>query len=394
MERKNHFKEDPNSSNKVNYVQLIIITLICSVLIYFGNQYFEYDFDESFTQEVVSSTVVEIISEEEFELAEDMISTTVTMLVEITTGEHKGMNVQATQSIDPFLQTNREIKVGDEILISNNFAGATSLEEKQWSFTEANRIDGILILVAIFFALILIIGRGKGVATILSLVLMGSAIFLVFIPAILSGVNIYAATIVITIFIIFASLSMLNGFNKKTLCAIVGNIGGVLASGVLAFFVNIMLKITGLIDIDYIALTLIEGVTIDLVAIVWAAILIGSLGAIMDVSMSISSAMNELSKEITDNSYKKLIVSGMNIGKDIIGTMTNTLILAYVGSSLAIILLIFTTRRNLLLLFNMELIVVEIVQALVGSIGILLCVPITVFICALVFRKKQVVIEE
>jgi len=122
---------------------------------------------------------------------------------------------------------------------------------------------------------------------------------------------------------------------------------------------------------------------------VWGGILIGSLGAIMDVSMSISSAMQELSNEMRDKNFINMVHSGMNIGRDAIGTMTNTLILAYVGSSLAIILLFTAYNRNLLVLINFEMIVVEIIQSIVGSIGILLAVPVTVFFAAWIFNKKS-----
>ncbi|QSX06929.1 YibE/F family protein [Sedimentibacter sp. zth1] len=109
----------------------------------------------------------------------------------------------------------------------------------------------------------------------------------------------------------------------------------------------------------------------------------------MDVSMSIASAMQELSVEMKNKSFRRMARSGMNIGRDAIGTMTNTLILAYVGSSLAIILLFTAYNRNILLLLNLEMIVVEVIQAIVGSIGILLAVPVTVLFAAWIFNKNN-----
>lgn len=154
--------------------------------------------------------------------------------------------------------------------------------------------------------------------------------------------------------------------------------------------VNSYLKITGMLDEDYVFLAALGGSqTADLRAIVWSGIMIGSLGAIMDVSMSIASAMQELALEMKDRSFKRMVASGMNIGRDAIGTMTITLILAYAGGSIASILLFTLNNRNLLILMNFEMIVVEVVQAVVGSLGILLAVPITVFFAAAVFNRNE-----
>ena len=117
--------------------------------------------------------------------------------------------------------------------------------------------------------------------------------------------------------------------------------------------------------------------------------MIGSLGAIMDVSMSIASAMQELAVEMKDRTFKRMVSSGMNIGRDAIGTMTITLILAYAGSSIASILLFTLNNRNLLILMNFEMIVVEVIQAIVGSLGILLAVPITVLFAGATFNKNK-----
>jgi uncharacterized membrane protein len=126
------------------------------------------------------------------------------------------------------------------------------------------------------------------------------------------------------------TLLLINGANKKTLCAIVGNLGGLMIAGILAFVISDKLHLTGLIDDDSIFLLMINPETpIDLKAILWAGIVIGSLGAVMDVSMSIASAMNELSENMYEKSFNTMLKSGFNIGQDAIGTMTNTLILGY-----------------------------------------------------------------
>jgi uncharacterized membrane protein len=152
---------------------------------------------------------------------------------------------------------------------------------------------------------------------------------------------------------------------------------------------NGLLGITGNVQEDYLLLiSLNENFSIDLKAIVWGSILIGSLGAIMDVAMTISSALQELTDNLEEKSFSILFKSGMNIGKDAIGTMTNTLILAYIGGSMATVILIMAYNMNLLYLFNLEMIVVEVLQAVIGSMGILFAVPITSFSAAYLYSRN------
>lgn len=309
--------------------------------------------------------------------------------MEFTSGPYKGKSVEATQLIDSiYANPPKEVEKGDNIIVANKGEMGSTTDE--WIFIEHNRSNYLILLCLSFLLLIVLIGRSKGFATILSLLFTGSAIFLVYIPSILKGYNIYVSTIINCVFIILISLILLNGINKKTLCAILGNIGGVAVSGILAFIMNNLLNITGFVDEDYTFLAYLKaGDPIDLQAVIWGGVVIGSLGAIMDVAMSIASAMNELSDHMQKRSFSKMLKSGMNIGKDAIGTMTNTLILAYIGGSLAMVLLLTAYNRNVLYLFNLEMIVVEVMQAVVGSMGILFAVPLTAVFAAYIFNLKS-----
>ena len=135
-----------------------------------------------------------------------------------------------------------------------------------------------------------------------------------------------------------------------------------------------------MVDDDSLHLYLLnEDRPIDLKAIIFSAIIIGAIGAIMDVSVSIASSLKELQDQVEHVSFGMLLKSGITIGKDMMGTMANTLILAYIGSSLSVTLLLVAYSNSLLTLFNREMIVVEILNALVGSFGILLTIPLTCF---------------
>ena len=143
------------------------------------------------------------------------------------------------------------------------------------------------------------------------------------------------------------------------------------------------MKLTGYLNDETMYVSLLnEANPIDLKGIVFAAIVIGAMGATMDVAMDISSSLFEIHRKVPEISYSHLVQSGFTIGRDIMGTMANTLILAYIGSSLTTVLLYASYQASLSQLLNRELIIVELLQALSGSIGILCTIPISAFIAS------------
>ncbi len=373
---------------------ICFITIIASIaFLFFGNLVCRPEIFNQGEEIYYRAEVVEITDEEENEFSldggETMVSNKrITFLALVKAGPYKGDTVFVQQDVDDmYAYQPREVKTGDEILISR--PGYDIEEgEAEWIFIEHNRIGTIIALVVVFLLLIIMIGRWKGVSTIISLILTVFAIFLVYIPSILKGYNVYMMTIVVCIFTIFMSLIIINGWNKKTICAIFGNCMGIAISGIIAIVVSRALEITGMIDQDYVMLTMLDS-PVNLQALVWGGVVIGALGAIMDISMSIASAMNELNDEMRDKNFGRMLRSGMNIGKDAIGTMTNTLILAYIGGALATVLLLVAYNKNPYYLFNMEMIMVEILSAIVGSIGILAAVPATALFSAYLFNRKE-----
>lgn len=376
-------------------LELVIVSIIALLFIIVGNRMCDYTPGGVGETGVESAKITKLVDVWQ-ENIDGLEHTVIVFEAELLSGEQKGQVVEMEQMItDVTIDKPNPVEKNDRILVSNTDLMENGTEDAQWYYLQQNRIPGMLWLGGIFLVLVLIIGKLKGLTTIISLAFTGAAVFGVYIPAILSGKNVYLTTIIITVFIIFASLIILNGCNKKTWCAIVGNLGGILVTGGLALIVNTALKITGMVDEDYVFLAALgDGASVDLRAIVWSSIIIGSLGAIMDVSMSIASAMQELAMEMKDRTFKRMVASGMNIGRDAIGTMTTTLVLAYAGGSIASILLFTLNNRNLLVLMNFEMVVVEVIQAIVGSLGILLAVPITVFVAAGLFNRKQKNSEE
>ena len=309
----------------------------------------------------------------------------ITFYATITSGEDKGKSVLANQILGGITigADAKEVAAGDNILM-------TEISPGEWHFSDYIRINGILVLAAIFVILLLFFGRIKGLNAILSLGLTCVAIFAVFIPSILSGKNIYASSIIVCVYSIIVTLLIANGANKKSIAAIAGCFGGVIATGILTVIMDKVLGLTGMINEEAMYLVYLNPDNpIDLKAIIFAGIIIGAVGAVMDVAMSISSALWELKEQAPDLNSSGFFKSGMNIGRDVMGTMTNTLVLAYIGSSLSLVLLLIVYVSTFTELINRELVIVELLQAVVGSLGILLTMPLTALICSVLYPQSS-----
>ena len=304
----------------------------------------------------------------------------ITFWARILSGERKGEQVKVVQTIDN-LTGNGQLPVseGDKLFIFQT----GSPQEENWEAGEFYRSDAILLLAGLFLLGLLLFGRRKGLMTILSLVLTCLAVFVVFVPAILAGYNAYAVSVITCLFIIAMTLSLVSGPSKKSLAAALGCAGGVAVAGILSVVMDKLMKLTGYLNDETMYVSLLnEANPIDLKGIVFAAIVIGAMGATMDVAMDISSSLFEIHRKVPEISYSHLVQSGFTIGRDIMGTMANTLILAYIGSSLTTVLLYASYQASLSQLLNRELIIVELLQALSGSIGILCTIPISAFIAS------------
>ena len=262
--------------------------------------------------------------------------------------------------------------------------------DTEWVFGSYLRFDILVIFAIFFFVLLIIFGHGKGINTIISLAFTVAAVFMVYIPAILNGYNIYALTLITCAYITVMTLLITVGWSRKTATTILGCLFGVLVASLLSLLLSSVLHLTGYVDEHSIYLTYLPTETpIDLKAIIFGGIVVGSLGAVMDVAMDISSALSELHRHAEHLSFRSLVKSGISIGRDIIGTMSNTLVLAYIGSALSTVLLITTYALSLSELLNREMIIAELLQALIGSTAILLTIPLTSIICGFMYTKKK-----
>ncbi len=313
---------------------------------------------------------------------------TVTFKAQVLGGERRGKTVDVIQEIDKsYVFSPRQVEQNDKILIEGFSEGGETL----YYFGDYVRITPLIWLLIIFCVLIIAFSKMQGLKTIISLGFTCVSVFCVLIPAILNGHNIYFWSILVCVYITVMTLLIISGYNKKALCAGIGCVSGVLCSGLVVLISDRFLNMTGLLEEESVYLyQLYPDNPIDLKAIIFAMIIVGALGAVMDVSMSISSALSELKTKTPDISPKELMKSGFTIGRDMLGTMANTLVLAYIGSSLTSVLLLVAYNSSLGQVINKEMIIAEILQALAGSMGMLLTLPLTSAVCAVIYCKKEV----
>lgn len=384
-------KGRPQNSKGFGLYLLVLISSI--LLIFIGNRVASKEmvaFDNTEGMSALEAVIVEIKDVVETDgQSDDTTDFTVKDILftaRITSGESKGEHVDAVQSINSyFVLKPQEVAVGDKVVL---YEFIDEYYGTDWVFGEFIRIKPLIVLGVIFALLLIIFGRSKGLQTLISLIFTIMAVFYVFVPAILSGYNIYIWTMIVGIYIIFMTLLIVSGISMKTAVAGIGCVSGMFFSAAMFFIMDYFLKLTGVIDQDSVFLLMLNpDRPIDLKGVIFGAIVIGAIGAIMDVAMSISSALYEMKEKYAANSFAQLVSSGFTIGRDIMGTMANTLVLAYIGSSLSVVLLLITYNPTLLDLMNREMVIVEILQALIGSLAILMTLPLTAIVAGTLYSR-------
>ncbi len=252
------------------------------------------------------------------------------------------------------------------------------------------RSNYIILMFLFFLFSIVLVGGKRGIKAIIGLLLTIIFIYLILVKRIFVGDNAIIITVITAMLIIGATFVVIGGINKKILTAAIGTLGGVITAGGVALFFNRLAKMSGACE-DAIQLSInMSAISFNFRDLLFVGIIISALGACMDVGMSIASSLDEIKMKNPDITWKELLKSGMNIGRDVIGTMTNTLILAYVGSSLTLILLFMACNMKFTEILNKETIAEQVIAAIAGSIGVVYTVPITSFVYS-VLNKDRVI---
>ena len=389
-EFKKRYRTTPKFRNFIVWTVTVLVSLI---LIFCANNIVTKDLDilhaDGAYAEKAVITSMEKVESTNYSLSEDIEyqDDRIYFKAKIKTGPFKGQEVLAAQTADNYtLDPDQPLSVGDKVILYNY---GTMEGEAEWVFGGFYRMDGMILFGLLFCLALLFFGHIKGLNTLISLAFTCLAVFMVFVPSVLAGYNVYVMTCLTCIYVIIMTLLITNGATEKAFTTILGCTFGVAVAAILELIFQHALRLTGIIDEHSIYLGYLDsGVVIDLKSLIFGMIVIGAMGAVMDVAMDISSALHELHYRAPDLSFRELYTSGITIGRDVMGTMANTLVLAYIGSSLCSILLLITYSSSLRELLNRENIIVELLQALIGSSAILLTMPLTSAVCSFLYTNK------
>ena len=292
------------------------------------------------------------------------------LTLEILSGEFKGRSTTAVNFVERV--NNRPAKIGTELILSTYDGFVTT------SIVNYSRENNLYLLGAVFLAVVLVFGRKKGLKSIAALAFTLVCVLFVMVPLIIRGVSPIPAAAVVVVLSTAVTLLLLNGWCKKTRIAAISCTFCTLVAGLIGCGVGLSSHLSTLNTAEAELLLFVSsGTPIQIHDLLFAGILIAALGAVMDTSMSIASSLTEMKQIDPSLTSRQLFRSGMNVGKDIMGTMTNTLILAFTGSSLNIILIYYMYAMPYYGLINLDLLVVELVKGLAGSIAVILSIPIT-----------------
>ena len=305
--------------------------------------------------------------------------------IQIQTGAHKNEVMSLTNYMSALF--NVDLKKGDSIIVRIMTDEDGAYYASLFNYNRG-RVLGVFVL--LFFVLLAVLGGKKGLGALLGLLFTLGCIWLILIPCLIRGIPAVPVTVGIIAVTAAGALIFLNGFSEKTLCSVLGCVIGVVAAGGIAAAVGAATPMNGF-NMSEAENLLLYGADkgLKISGLLVCGVLISALGAVMDVALGIASAVWEIHEQNPALTARQLFRSGLHIGQDAMGTMANTLILAFAGSSLNMLILVQTYDIPFLQLVNTDYICIEIIQSIAGSMGILLTVPIVAFISARMMARGK-----
>lgn len=361
---------------------LVIFAVVVAICFYTISQVHRVPLMENGGRSFVKAQVTSII--QDHEQSGDVYIGDQTVQLELLSGDHAGESVEATSSSAYLYGVHCTVGMKVIAIVSE------SNGELVTSVYGYNRAPALYAIVALFLLSIVVIGGKRGLYSVISLVFTFISIVWFFLPAIYRGWSPILAAIIVVILTTLVTMYLVGGFTAKATAAVLGTILGVLAAGVLAWIFGKITHVTGYNVSDIENLIYVQEETgIRVGELLFAGILIAALGAVMDVSMSISSTLQELHEQNPTMTARQLCRSGMTVGRDMMGTMSNTLILAFAGGSITTIVMFYAYDYEYLQLINLYDMAIEIIQGISASMGVILTVPFVSCIGAWLIIKHR-----
>ena len=359
---------------------LIVTVLLCIGMPKISNKLKP---DTPFTQEFATGIVEEVLEED---LSPDPVVQgrfrgTQKLRVKILEGTYQNKEFEVYNTLSS-LHSNLAYRGLKAVFTLRESGGQTAV----WLYN-LKRDTHVFVLAGLFFAALVMLGRGQGLKSALGLVFTCVLIVTVLIPALFAGFPPVPVSIVLVSLMTVVSFILISGFTRKTFAAIAGTVSGITIAGIISAIVSYFAQLSGVnMEGGEQLLNLAPDYNLQLDGLLFTSILIASLGAVMDVSMSIASSMQEILTANPRLTKRELFKSGLTVGKDITGTMSNTLILAFAGSSLPLVMMIWGYGMSFKQFINIPRIVIEIMHGISGSIGIIAAVPCTALVALFILK--------
>lgn len=363
---------------KSSYIALAVTGILMVILLTADFHYSNYSTYNTSTMSYLRGVVTKITSQTEMETSgfSGLDNGTQELLVKVADGR--------TLAVENVVSDTHHVMAeeGMHVIVC---ADEPENAEPYYTLFNYDRTVPIAVFLMIFAALILLIGGVKGLFSLAALAFSVVFIFRVMIPEIYSGTSAIAAALVTALVITAVSVSLFTGFTVKSLVSGVVTFGGALcAAGFFAVFSS-ALRINGLVDENVDSLLVVaQNTGLDLKNLLYAAAIIASLGAVMDVAVSLVAAIWEIYERNRELTRWDLFVSGMTVGRDMMGTMSNTLILAFVGTALSMILVLYSYGVQPVQLLNSNYVSAELAHGLCGTMAVIITVPIAAAASAMV----------
>lgn len=393
MAKQNQLNFNPMAWFRRNWIALVVLSVILAggIALYCvahpaaeaqnaqTGDYVEYE----------NAVVREIISDscEPDEISENHMRGEQKFTAEVLTGQYKGKLLLIENTVGPIY--GQRFDVGDKVTISISTYSDGTIRS---SVYEYDRSTAIYILTALFIVITVLVGGKVGAKSLVGLLLTVTALLWILLPLLLQGWATIPTTFLVCVMVACASFVILGGVNRKTICAMLGTFAGIALATLLGLLAQTVLRIDGYRQEYAEALLQLRQTgesAIGISGLVVSGVIISALGAVMDVAMSISSALNEIASVGEDLTARRLFKSGMNIGRDMVGTMTNTLILAIIGSGLTLIVYICSLDLPIHEFLSSPYLALELISGVASSCGVVLAVPLTALISAFAYGKKQ-----
>ncbi len=308
------------------------------------------------------------------------------LLVDVKTGQYKGEQLLVYNYVGPL--SGVPVREGDSVsLIISTYSDGSH----RANVFEYDRIPALLIVLGLFFGVTVLVGRKTGAKSLLALVITVAALFYILFPLLIRGAPTLPTVFLVCVYITIVSFTILGGLQRKTLCAMLGTVAGTAFAMLFGLLAQSLCRVSGLrvADVEPLLQLRQTGTPIGLQGLLVAGIIVSALGAVMDVAMSISSALEEVHAADPERGVRELFRSGMNIGRDMVGTMTNTLILAFLGAGFTLIIYLYSLGLQPFQLYPSAYVAIELISGVASSVGMILAIPLTAIISALLLKGRK-----